>query len=143
MKHIFNLNIISIEKEIFSSKIEFVILSGEEGELGIYPYHARLITRIQSGIIRIKLQNKIPYELIFVAGGILEVQPQKVTILADIAIRSIDLDEIQANKTKQIAEEILANRNFKIDHVTAQATLAIAVAQLKAIQQLRQKNHTF
>lgn len=139
MKNTFYLNIISPETEIFSNKIEFVILPGEEGELGIYPYHTRLITRIKTGTIRIKLPNKIVHELIFITSGILEVAPQKVIVLANTAIHGHDLNEIKIQETKKTAEEVLANHNSKIEYVTAQATLAIAIAQLATIQKLRHK----
>jgi F-type H+-transporting ATPase subunit epsilon len=114
-------------------------LPGESGELGIYPKHTPLITRIKPGAVRIKISGRADEEFVFVAGGILEVQPDGVTVLADTAIRGHDLDEAKAAEAKKLAEQALANRDSKIDYAKAQAELAAAVAQLAAIQKLRQK----
>lgn len=134
-----NVNIISIEAKIFSGLAKFIILPGKEGELGIYPRHTPLITHINPGVIRIKTYDQIYEELIFVAGGFLEVQPDCVTVLADTAVRAEDLDEAKAIQAKKIAKEALVNRHSKIDYISAQAQLAIAAAQLSAIQRLRYK----
>jgi F-type H+-transporting ATPase subunit epsilon len=131
--------VVSAEEQIFAGEAEFVALPGEAGELGIYPMHTPLITRIKPGAVRIKVGGQEREELVFVAGGILEVQPNAVTVLADTAIRGADLDEAKAAEAKKMAEEALANKDSKIDYAQAQAELAQAIAQLAAIQKLRQK----
>jgi F-type H+-transporting ATPase subunit epsilon len=139
MAHTIHVDVVSAEEQIFSGEAEFVALPGEVGELGIYPRHAPLITRIKPGVVRIKVVGKAEDEFVFVAGGILEVQPHAVTVLADTAIRGQDLDEAKATEAKKLAEEALVNRDSKIDLAAAQAELAVAIAQLAAIQKLRQK----
>jgi len=139
MAHTIHVDVVSAEEEIFSGEAEFVALPGEAGELGIYPKHTPLITRIRPGAVRIKMAGKAEDEFVFVAGGILEVQPNAVTVLADTAIRGHDLDEAKATEAKKLAEEALVNRESKIDYAAAQAELAVAIAQLAAIQKLRQK----
>ena len=139
MANTIHVDVVSAEEEIFASEAEFVALPGEAGELGIYPMHTPLITRIRPGSVRIKVPGQAEDEFVFVAGGILEVQPNKVTVLADTAIRGHDLDEAKAAEAKKLAEEALANRESKIDYAKAQAELAEAIAQLQAIQKLRQK----
>lgn len=139
MSHTIHVDVVSAEEGIFSGEAEFVALPGEAGELGIYPRHTPLITRIKPGAVRIRLPGQTQEEFVFVAGGLLEVQPDTVTVLADAAIRGADLDEAKANATKKLAEEALVNRDSKIDHAVAQAELAIAVAQLAAIRKLHQK----
>lgn len=138
MAHTIHVDVVSAEEAIFSGAAEFVALPGEAGELGIYPQHTPLITRIKPGAVRIKIAGQAQDELIFVAGGLLEVQPDKVTVLADTAIRGADLDEAKASAAKKLAEEALTNRDAKIDYAAAQAELAMAVAQLAAIHKLRQ-----
>ncbi|GGX39105.1 MULTISPECIES: F0F1 ATP synthase subunit epsilon [Undibacterium] len=139
MAHTIHVDVVSAEESIFSGEAEFVALPGESGELGIYPKHTPLITRIKPGAVRIKISGRADEEFVFVAGGILEVQPDGVTVLADTAIRGHDLDEAKAAEAKKLAEQALANRDSKIDYAKAQAELAAAVAQLAAIQKLRQK----
>ncbi|HJV86694.1 MAG TPA: F0F1 ATP synthase subunit epsilon [Noviherbaspirillum sp.] len=139
MAHTIHVDVVSAEEEIFAGEAEFVALPGESGELGIYPMHTPLITRIRPGAVRIKVPGRTDEEFVFVAGGILEVQPNNVTVLADTAIRGHDLDEAKATEAKKLAEEALANRESEIDYAKAQAELAAAVAQLAAIQKLRQK----
>lgn len=139
MAHTMRVEVVSAEEEIFSGKAEFVALPGEAGELGILPGHTPLISRIRPGAVRIKVSGKADEEFVFVAGGILEVQPEVVTVLADTAIRGGDLDEAKAAEAKRLAEESLANKESTIDYAQAQAELASAVAQLAAIQRLRQK----
>ncbi len=139
MAHTIHVNVVSAEEMIFSGEAEFVALPGESGELGIYPKHTPLITRIKPGAVRIKVADKADEEFVFVAGGILEVQPDTVTVLADTAIRGHDLDEAKAVEAKKMAEEALVNRDSKIDYAQAQSELASAIAQLAAIQKLRQK----
>ncbi len=135
-----HVDVVSAEEKIFSGLAEFVALPGESGELGILPGHTPLITRIRPGEVRIKVPNQATDELIFVAGGLLEVQPGLVTVLADTAIRGHDLDEAKANEAKRQAEEALANRQAGVDYAAAQAELASAIAQLAAIQKLRKRH---
>jgi F-type H+-transporting ATPase subunit epsilon len=139
MANTIHVDVVSAEEEIFSGEAEFVALPGEAGELGIYPLHTPLITRIRPGAVRVKLPGQTEEEFVFVAGGILEVQPYGVTVLADTAIRGHDLDEAKATEAKKLAEEALANKDSKIDYAKAQAELAAAIAQLQAIHKLRQK----
>lgn len=139
MAHTIHVDVVSAEESIFSGEAEFVALPGEAGELGIYPKHTPLITRIRPGAVRIKVVGQAEDEFVFVAGGILEVQPDAVTVLADTAIRGSDLDEAKALEAKKLAEEALVNRESKIDYAKAQAELSAAMAQLAAIQKLRQK----
>jgi F-type H+-transporting ATPase subunit epsilon len=139
MANTIHVDVVSAEEQIFTGEAEFVALPGEAGELGIYPKHTPLITRIRPGTVRIKVPGQTEEEFVFVAGGILEVQPHTVTVLADTAIRGHDLDEAKATEAKRLAEETLVNRESKIDYATAQAELAVAIAQLAAIQKLRQK----
>ncbi|MES2048010.1 MAG: F0F1 ATP synthase subunit epsilon [Pseudomonadota bacterium] len=139
MAHTIHVDVVSAEELIFSGEAEFVALPGEAGELGIYPKHTPLITRIKPGAVRIKIAGQAEDELVFVAGGILEVQPNTVTVLADTAIRGHDLDEAKAEEAKKMAEEALVNRDSKIDYAQAQAELAVAIAQLAAIAKLRVK----
>ncbi len=136
-----HVDVVSAEESIFSGLAEFVALPGEAGELGILPGHMPLMTRIRPGAVRVKLPQQDAEELIFVAGGLLEVQPGLVTVLADTAIRGKDLDEAKAAEAKQLAEEALANKGSEMDYARAQAELAEAVAQLAAIQRLRKVGH--
>ncbi|WP_312514603.1 F0F1 ATP synthase subunit epsilon [Massilia sp.] len=134
----FQVDVVSAEEQIFSGQAEFVALPGETGELGIYPRHTPLITRIRPGAVRVQLAGG-GEEFVFVAGGILEVQPNGVTVLADTAIRGGDLDEAKATAAKKQAEELMLNKDSKIDYAKAQAEMAAAIAQLAAIQKLRSK----
>jgi len=134
-----HVDIVSAEASIFSGLAELIIVPGEEGELGIYPRHVALLTRIKPGSVRLKLPNQEMDELIYVSGGMLEVQPSVVTILADTAIRGADLDEVRALEAKQAAEEAMKNRASDVDYAQAQVELAEAVAQLRAIQQIRKQ----
>jgi len=137
MAHTIHVDVVSAENLIFSGEAEFVALPGEAGELGIYPRHTPLITRIKAGAVRIKVAGRADEEFVFVAGGILEVQPNAVTVLADTAIRGADLDEAKAQSAKKAAEELMLNNDSKIDYAQAQAELATAIAQLAAIARLR------
>ena len=134
--HTIHVDVVSAEESIFSGEATFVALPGEAGELGIYPRHTPLITRVKPGSVRIEKADGTE-EFIFVAGGILEVQPNGVTVLADTAIRGHDLDEAKAQAAKKAAEELMQNKDSKIDYAQAQAELAAAIAQLAAIQKLR------
>jgi F-type H+-transporting ATPase subunit epsilon len=136
-----HVDIVSAEELIFSGLAEFVALPGEAGELGILPGHMPLMTRIKPGAVRVKIPNQVEEELVFVAGGLLEVQPGLVTVLADTAIRGRDLDEAKALDAKKRAEDAMANRSARLDYAKAQAELMEAVAQLAAIQRLRKIRH--
>jgi len=139
MAHTLHVDVVSAEEAIYSGEAEFVVLPGEEGELGIYPRHTPLITRIKPGTVRIKPANGGEEELIFVAGGILEVQPAVVTVLADTAIRGHDLDEAKALEAQKRAQEHLQDRTGKMEYAQAMAELAEAAAQIAAIRKLRQR----
>ena len=136
-----HVDVVSAEEQLFSGLAEIVILPGESGELGILPGHTPLITRIRPGAVRIKVPHQEAEEFIFVAGGILEVQPTVVTVLADTAIRGKDLDEAKALDAKRKAEEALADKSAKIDYAKAQAELMEAIAQIQAIERLRKVTH--
>jgi F-type H+-transporting ATPase subunit epsilon len=132
-----HVDVVSAEENIFSGEAKFVALPGESGELGILPRHTPLITRIKPGAVRIERADTGEEEFVFVAGGILEVQPGRVTVLADTAIRGHDLDEAKAEDARKKAEEALLNRSADIDYAKAQAELAEAMAQIQAIRKLR------
>ncbi len=134
-----HVDIVSAEAQIFSGIAEFVVVPGEAGELGILPHHAPLLTRIKPGTVRIKVQNQAEEEWVYVSGGMMEVQPLVLTILADTAVRADNLDEAKATQAKQAAEEAIKNRSGKMEIAQAQAELAQAVAQLAAIKNLRKK----
>lgn len=129
--------VVSAEQSLFSGMAEVVVVPGEMGELGIYPRHAPLLTRIKPGSVRIKLADQNEEELIYVSGGMLEVQPNMVTILADTAIRGVELDEARAIEAKRAAEEAIRNRIADVDYAAAQSELLQAVAQLRAIDIIR------
>ncbi|MEZ5461169.1 F0F1 ATP synthase subunit epsilon [Dokdonella sp.] len=129
-------DIVSAEKEIFHGNVSMVIATGEMGELGIAPRHAPLITRLKPGQVRLKLENG-DEQFFYVSGGILEVQPQVVTVLADTAERAADLDEAAARKAKEEAERAIADRSDAMEIAEAQAQLAQAMAQLQALEHLR------
>ena len=126
-----HVDVVSAEELIFSGLAEFVVLPGEAGELGILPGHMPLMTRIKPGAVRVKMPDD-KEELIFVAGGLLEVQPGLVTVLADTAIRGADLDQAKAMEAKKLAEEAMVNRGSEMDYARAQVELAEAIAQLAA-----------
>jgi F-type H+-transporting ATPase subunit epsilon len=133
-----HVDVVSAEESIFSGEARFVALPGEAGELGIYPRHTPLITRIKSGSVRIEKADGTE-EFVFVAGGILEVQPDCVTVLTDTAIRGKDLDEEKANAARLAAQEAVKNAKSEIDLAKAQSELAILAAQLSALRKYRQK----
>src|SRR3569623_164608 len=137
MANTIHVDVVSAEEQIFAGEAEFVALPGEVGELGIYPRHTPLITRIRPGAVRIQRADNDEEEFVFVAGGILEIQPGAVTVLADTAIRGKDLDEAKAEDARKRAEEALQNTGSNLEYATAQAELAYATAQLAAIQRLR------
>jgi F-type H+-transporting ATPase subunit epsilon len=132
-------DVVSAEESIFAGEAEFVALPGEAGELGIYPRHTPLITRIKPGVVRIKVPGKSDDEQIFVAGGILEVQPHVVTVLADTAIRGKDLDEAKAREALQRAEDARRNANSDMEIAKAEAELSSMAAQIAAIRKIRGK----
>jgi F-type H+-transporting ATPase subunit epsilon len=139
MANTIHVDVVSAEQEIFSGEAEFVVLPGEAGELGIYPRHTPLITRIKPGAVRIKPAGGGEENLIFVDGGILEVQPSIVTVLADTAIRGHDLDEAKALEAQKRAEEALRSAKDKMEVATVEAELSMLAAQLAAIRKLRRK----
>jgi F-type H+-transporting ATPase subunit epsilon len=133
-----HVDVVSAEESIFSGEANFVALPGEMGELGIYPRHTPLITRIKAGSVRIEMANGTE-EFVFVAGGILEVQPHCVTVLSDTAVRGKDLDDEKANAAKAAAEEALKNAKGELDIAKAQSELAVMAAQIAALRKYRQK----
>lgn len=133
-----HVDVVSAEESIFSGEAKFVALPGEAGELGIYPRHTPLITRIKPGSVRIEKSDG-QEEFIFVAGGILEVQPHCVTVLSDTAVRGKDLDDERANEARLAAEEALKNAKTEIDMARATSELAIMAAQIAALRKYRQK----
>ena len=139
MANTIHIDVVSAEELIYAGEAEFVVLPGEAGELGIYPRHTPLITRIRPGEVRIRPAGGGEEELIFVAGGILEVQPKAITVLADTAIRGHDLDEAKALEVKRQAEAMIQNRTSQLEIARAQAELATAIAQLAAIDKLRKR----
>lgn len=139
MANTIHVDVVSAESSIFEGEAEFVALPGEAGELGIYPHHTPLITRIRAGAVRIKLPGRADEEFVFVAGGILEIQPDGVTVLADTAIRGKDLDEAKASEAQRAAQEAMANAKSDIDFARAQSEFAIMAAQIAAIQRLRKR----
>jgi F-type H+-transporting ATPase subunit epsilon len=134
-----HVDVVSAEESIFSGEAEFVALPGEAGELGIYPRHAPLITRIKPGAVRIKLPEQDEEELVFVAGGILEVQPAIVTVLADTAIRGHDLDEAKANEALKRAEDARRTATDRKQLAIVEGEIAIIAAQLATINRFRTK----
>ncbi len=136
-----HVDVVSAEAKIFSGLAEFVVLPGESGELGVMPGHTPLITRIRPGTVRIKVQDQEKEEVIFVAGGILEIQPGLVTVLADTAIRGEDMDDAKVLEAKKRAEEHLRTRKGSMNYATAQAELAEAVAQVHAVNKLKKAGH--
>ena len=134
-----HVDVVSAEESIYSGEAEFVVLPGETGELGIYPRHTPLITRIKPGAVRILPAGGGEEQLIFVAGGILEVQPRVITVLADTAIRGVDLDEAKANEALQKAEEARKSAKDKQEIAVVEGELSMLAAQLAAIRKLRKR----
>ena len=132
-----HVDVVSAEGSIFSGEAQFVALPGESGELGILPRHTPLITRIRPGAVRIKRADNGEEEFVFVAGGILEVQPGSVTVLADTAIRGKDLDEAKASEARRMAEDAMKNAKSDIDFAKAQSEFATMAAQIAAIRKFR------
>jgi F-type H+-transporting ATPase subunit epsilon len=135
-----HVDVVSAEESIYSGEAAFVVLPGEAGELGIYPRHTPLITRIKPGAVRVQPADGGEEQLVFVAGGILEVQPRVVTVLADTAIRGRDLDEAKANEALKRAEEARAKATDKQEIAAVEGELAMLAAQLAAIRRLRRRS---
>jgi F-type H+-transporting ATPase subunit epsilon len=133
-----HVDVVSAHESIFSGEARFVVLPGESGELGIYPRHTPLITRVKPGAVRIVMADERE-EFVFIAGGILEVQPDRVTVLSDTAIRGKDLDEQKAAQAKAEAEEALQNAKSEVDLAKAQSELAVAVAEMAALRKYLRK----
>ena len=133
-----HVDVVSAEELIFSGEARFVALPGEAGELGVYPRHTPLITRIKPGSVRIETAEG-KEEFVFVAGGLLEVQPDHVTVLSDTAVRGQDLDEQKANEAKLAAEEALKNAKSELDFARASSELAVMAAQIAALRKYRDK----
>ncbi|MDT0594858.1 F0F1 ATP synthase subunit epsilon [Glaciecola petra] len=131
-----HLDVVSAETEIFSGRVETIQVTGSEGELGIHPGHAPLITTLQPGMVRVVKQHG-EEELIYVAGGILEVQPHSVSVLADTAVRAEDLDESAAEEARKHAEERIAQGGADFNYAEAAIELAEAIAQLRLIQKIK------
>ena len=134
-----HVDVVSTEGSIFSGEAKFVALPGENGELGILPRHTPLITRIKPGAVRIQRADNGEEEFVFVAGGILEVQPGTVTVLADTAIRGHDLDEARATEARQLAAEAMRNAASDLDLAKAQGEFAAMAAQIAALRKFRKK----
>ena len=132
-----HVDVVSAEESVFTGEAEFVVLPGEAGELGVYPRHTPLITRIKPGMVRIKLPEREEEEIVFVAGGILEVQPNVVTVLADTAIRGKDLDEAKAKEAMKAAEDARRNASDQLEIAKVEAEMSSIAAQLAAIKKLR------
>ena len=132
-----HVDVVSAEEQIYSGEAEFVVLPGIEGELGVYPRHTPLFTQIRPGAVRIKLPGVAEEEFVFVQGGFLEVQPTKVTVLADTAIRAADLDEAKALEAMEKAKEALVNKASAGSVAAAQAELASMAAQIAAIRKMK------
>ena len=139
MANTIHVDVVSAEEQTFSGEAEFVVLPGVLGELGIYPRHTPLLTQIKPGAVRIRIPGQENDELVFVQGGFLEVQPTRVTVLADTAIRAKDLDEATALAAKKAAEEALENRTGREEIAQAEGELASAMAQLAAIRKMRHR----
>jgi F-type H+-transporting ATPase subunit epsilon len=135
-----HVEVVSAVEQIFSGEASFVALPGEMGELGIYPRHTPLITRIKPGAVRIRRADNGEEEFVFVAGGILEVQPNGVTVLADTAIRGKDLDEAKATEAKKDAEVAMKNAKSDIDFAKAQGEFVTMAAQIAALRKYRRKS---
>ena len=134
-----HVDVVSADDSIFGGEAEFVVLPGEAGELGIYPRHAALITRIKPGVVRIRVPGQTEEEAVFVDGGILEVQPHGVTVLADTAIRGRDLDEAKANEALKRAEEARRSATGEMEIAKIEAEISMMAAQLAAIRKLHRR----
>lgn len=141
MANTVHIDVVSAEASIFAGEAEFIVVPASAGEVGIYPNHAPMVTSIKPGALRIKIADSAEETLIFLSGGLLEVQPGLITVLADTAVRGHDLDEAKAIAAKAAAEEAMKNRGSDMDYAKAQAELSEAVAQIQAIERLRKTTH--
>lgn len=141
MANTVHIDVVSAEASIFAGEAEFIVVPASAGEVGIYPNHAPMVTSIKPGALRIKTAYSAEETLIFLSGGLLEVQPGLITVLADTAVRGHDLDEAKAIAAKAAAEEAMKNRSSDMDYAKAQAELSEAVAQIQAIERLRKTTH--
>ena len=141
MTNVVHIDVVSAEASIFSGEAEFVVAPASGGEVGIYPNHAPLVSSLKPGAVRIKQPNEAGEIVIFISGGLLEIQPGFITVLADTAVRGHDLDEAKAIAAKDAAIEAIKNRTSDVDYATAQAELSEAIAQIQTIERLRKKNH--
>ena len=141
MANTVHIDVVSAEASIFSGEAEFVVAPASAGEVGIYPHHAPMVTTIKPGALRIKRADNAEETLIFISGGLLEVQPGLITVLADTAVRGHDLDEAKAIAAKEAAMEAMQNRTSEMDYAKAQAELSEALAQIQAIERLRKNTH--
>ena len=131
-------DIVSAEEELFSGLIEFVSVTGSLGDLGVYPGHAPLLTELKPGPVELRKQGG-EEDIFYVSGGFIEVQPHKVTVLADTALHAVDLDEAAAMEAKKHAEQAMTNKSGELDYSRAAVQLAEAAAQLRTLQQIRRK----
>ena len=141
MANVVHIDVVSAEASIFSGEAEFVVAPASGGEVGIYPNHAPLISSLKPGAVRIKQANEDGETVIFISGGLLEIQPGFITVLADTAVRGHDLDEAKAIAAKEAAIEAIKNKTSAVDYATAQAELSEAIAQIQTIERLRKKHH--
>ena len=141
MANTVHIDVVSAEASIFSGEAAFVVAPASAGEVGIYPNHAPMITTIKPGALRIQLADAAEEVVIFISGGLLEVQPGIITVLADTAVRGHDLDEAKAIAAKEAALEAMKNRSSEMDYAKAQAELSEAMAQIQAIERLRKNSH--
>ncbi|WP_434632471.1 F0F1 ATP synthase subunit epsilon [Chromobacterium sp. CV08] len=133
--------VVSTEQLIFSGEAEFVVAPATEGEIGVYPQHVPLLTRIKPGVLRLKVPGNKEEVLVAVSGGMMEVQPSLITVLADTAIRGEDLDEARANEAKRAAEDALKRATDDTSTAKAHAALAVAIAELKTLDYLKRRAH--
>lgn len=141
MANTVHIDVVSAEASIFAGEAEFIVVPASAGEVGIFPHHAPMVTTIKPGALRIKLSDTAEETLIFISGGMLEVQPGLITVLADTAVRGHDLDEAKAIAARDAAEEALKNRTSEVNYAAAQAELSEALAQIQTIERLRKKTH--
>jgi len=141
MANTVHIDVVSAEASIFSGDAEFVVAPASAGEVGIYPNHAPMISTIKPGALRIKQANDAQEVVIYLSGGLLEVQPGVITVLADTAVRGHDLDEAKAIAAKEVAEEAIKNRTSDVNYAAAQAELSEALAQIQTIERLRKATH--
>jgi F-type H+-transporting ATPase subunit epsilon len=137
--HTIHVDVVSLDEHIYEGEAEFVVLPGIAGELGIYPRHTPLLTQIKAGVVRIKVPGQAEEVPVFVQGGFLEVQPDRVTVLADSAVRAADLDEAAILEAKRAAEELISKKMSDEEVAIAEAELATSMAQLQALRKLKSR----